>query len=52
MKKLLMVPATLADFAPIVTVNKVKKVLSIHANLWFDRSDDHAEGAGFAQMVK
>ena len=44
--------AIIADFAPIVTVNKVKKVLSVHANLWFDRSDDHAEGVGGAWLVE
>lgn len=40
--------AIIADFAPIVTVNKVKRALSIHTNLWFDRSNDHAEGVGGA----
>ena len=40
--------AIIADFAPVVTVNKVKRALSIHTNLWFDRSNDHAEGAGGA----
>lgn len=29
----------LADFAPVMTVNKVKKVLAIKTNLWFDCSD-------------
>ena len=44
--------ALIADFAPIVTVNKVKRALSIHANLWFDRSNDHAEGAGGANFAE
>ena len=44
--------AIIADFAPVVTVNKAKRVLSIRANLWFDRLNDHDEGAGSAQMVK
>ena len=44
--------AIMTDFAPIVTVNKVKKVLSIHTNLWFDRSDDHDEGVGGAEFVE
>ena len=44
--------AIIADFAPIVTVNKVKRALSIHANLWFDRSNDHAEGVGGADLVE
>ena len=44
--------AIIADFAPVVTVNKSKRVLSIRANLWFDRLNDHDEGAGSAQMVK
>ena len=44
--------AIIADFAPIITVNKVKRALSIHANLWFDRSNDHAEGAGGANFAE
>lgn len=42
--------AIIADFAPIVTVNKVKRALSIHTNLWFDRSNDHVEGTGGAGL--
>ena len=42
--------AILADFAPILTVNKEKKVLSIHTNLWFDRQNGHAEGVGHASF--
>ena len=42
----------MADFAPIVTVNKVKRALSIHTNLWFDRADDHDEGAGGANFAE
>ena len=44
--------AILADFAPVVTVSKVKKVLSIHTNLWFDRSNDHGDGVGGAELVE
>ena len=44
--------AIIADFAPIVTVNKVKRALSIHTNLWFDRSNDHAEGVGGANLAE
>ena len=44
--------AIIADFAPIVTVNKVKQALSIHTNLWFDRSNDHSEGAGGASFAE
>ena len=44
--------AILADFAPIVTVNKVKTALAITTNLWFDRLNDHAEGAGEAKFAK
>ena len=44
--------AIIADFAPIVTVNKVKRALSIRTNLWFDRSNDHAEGAGGANLAE
>ena len=42
--------AILADFAPVLTVNKVKKVLAIHANLWFDRQNGHDEGVGGASF--
>ncbi len=38
------------------TVNKVKKVLTIRTNLWFDRSNDHVgkagEGVGEAKFVE
>lgn len=44
--------AILADFAPVLTVNKVKTVLSIKTNLWFDRSNDHEGGVGEARFVK
>ena len=40
--------AILADFAPVLTVNKDKKVLAIHTNLWFDRQNGHTEGVGGA----
>ncbi len=36
----------IADFAPIITANKIKKSLAITANLWLDRSLDHAEIGG------
>ena len=44
--------AIMADFAPIVTVNKVKKALAIRTNLWFDRSNDHESGVGEAKVVE
>lgn len=44
--------AIMADFAPIVTVNNEKTALAITTNLWFDRSNDHAEGVGRAKFVK
>ena len=44
--------AIIADFAPIVTVNKVKRALSIHTNLWFDRSNGHDEGVGCAKLLE
>ena len=44
--------AIMADFAPIVTVNKVKTALAITTNLWFDRSNDHVEGVGRAKVVE
>lgn len=44
--------AILADFAPVLSVNKVKTVLAITANLWFDRSNTHAEGVGQARLVR
>ena len=43
--------AIIADFAPIVTVGKVRRALSIRTNLWFDRSDGHVPGAGEARIV-
>lgn len=42
----------MADFAPIVTVNKVKTALAIKTNLWFDRCDEHPEGVGEVKFVK
>lgn len=44
--------AIIAEFAPIVTVNKVKRALSIRTNLWFDRSNDHVEGVGGANFAE
>ena len=44
--------AIMADFAPILTVGKVKKALSIKTNLWFDRCDEHPEGVGEAKFVE
>ena len=44
--------AVIADFAPILTINKVKKALAIKANLWFDRKNDHPEGVGEARTVE
>ena len=44
--------AILADFAPVLAVNKVKTVLAITTTLWFDRRDDHAEGVGEAKFVE
>jgi len=43
--------AIFADFAPVITVNKVKKVLSLRINLWFDRQNEHDE-VGSAQLVE
>ena len=43
--------AIMANFAPIVTVGKVKRALSIHTNFWFDRSNDHEPGAGAANIA-
>ena len=46
----------LADFAPVVSVKEgkatLKRVLSIGTNLWFDRSNAHAEGIGSARIVE
>ena len=44
--------AIMADFAPIVTVNKVKRALSVYTNLWFDRTDGHEGGAGGANFAE
>ena len=44
--------AMAADFAPVLTVGKVKKVLAIRTNLWFDRKNDHGSGVGEAKFVK
>ena len=41
-----------ASFAPMLTVNKVKKALSSSTNLWFDRSDSHEGGAGSATFAE
>ena len=41
-----------ADFAPVLTVNKVKKALAIRTNLWFDRKNDHEGGVGEARFVE
>jgi len=43
--------AVMADFAPVVTVNKVKKILSIKTILWFDRKNDH-DVIGSARLVE
>ena len=44
--------AILADFAPVLTVNKVKTALAIKINLWFDRKNDHESGVGEARFVQ
>ena len=44
--------AILADFAPVLTVNKVKTVLAITTNLWFDRKNDHGTCVGEARFVR
>ena len=44
--------AILADFASVLTVNKVKTVLAIKTNLWFDRKNDHGASVGEAQFIK
>ena len=44
--------AILADFASVLTVNKVKTALAIKINLWFDRKNDHESGVGEARFVK
>ena len=44
--------AILADFAPVLTVNKVKKVLMITANLWFDRKNEFGRDVGQAKLAE
>ena len=44
--------AILADFAPVLTVNKVKTVLAITTNLWFDRKNEVGRSVGAARFVK
>ena len=44
--------AIMADFAPIIAVNKVKKALAIKTNLWFDLSNDHESGVGEAKLAE
>ena len=44
--------ALLADFAPVVTIGKVKKVVSVKTNLWFDRSSFHEGDFGGAKVVE
>ena len=44
--------AMAADFAPVLTVSKVKKVLAIRTNLRFDRKNDHGSGVGEAKFVE
>ena len=45
-----------ADFAPVVSVKggrtSTKCVLSLRTNLWFDRSNNHADGIGTARLVR
>ena len=45
-----------ADFAPVVSIKDgkttLKRALSIRANLWFDRSNNHPEGVGTAKVVE
>ena len=41
-----------ADFAPVLTVNKMKTILAIRTNLWFDRKNDHGSGVGEARFIK
>ena len=44
-----------ADFVPIVSMKAgkatVKRAISLRANLWFDRLNEHAEGAGTALVL-
>ena len=44
--------AIVADFAPVLTVNRVKKVLAVKTKLWFDRKNDHGAGVGAAKFVE
>ena len=44
--------AILADFAPVLAVNKVKKVLMITANLWFDRKNEVGRDVGQAKFAE
>ena len=44
--------ALMADFAPVLTINKVKKVLSITTNLWLDRTTDHTGNFGRAKIAE
>ena len=44
--------ALMADFAPVLTINKVKKVLSITTNLWLDRTTDHTGNFGGAKIAE
>ena len=44
--------AILADFAPVLTVNKVKKVLMISTNLWFDRKNEVGRVVGQAKFTE
>ena len=41
-----------ADFAPVVNIGKTKKILSLRANLWFDKKNDHDDGVGSAVLVQ
>ena len=44
-----------ADFAPVVSIKDgkttLKCALSVRANLWFDRSNEHAEGVGTVKLM-
>ena len=44
--------ALMADFAPVLTINKVKKVLSITTNLWLDRTTDHTGNFGGVKIAE
>ena len=44
--------AILVDFAPVLAVNKVKTVLAITTNLWFDRKNEVGRSVGAARFVK